>query len=88
MRAVIWGALASLILYTAHGMVDSPYWKNDLSIEFWFIAALSVVAIRARGGPLTSRAGSASSSGSEVGEVGGSEDTLVDGRLHERLGET
>lgn len=87
-RAVIWGALASLILYTAHGMVDSPYWKNDLSIEFWFIAALSVVAIRARGGPLTSRAGSASSSGSEVGEVGGSEDTLVDGRLHERLGET
>jgi hypothetical protein len=29
-----------------HGLFDSPYWKNDLSVEFWLLAALEVVAIR------------------------------------------
>ena len=28
-----------------HGLVDSPYWKNDLSLEFWTLAAIEVVAI-------------------------------------------
>jgi hypothetical protein len=27
-------------------MFDSPYWKNDLSVEFWIVAALQVIAIR------------------------------------------
>jgi O-antigen ligase len=45
-RAVIWGAVAALVLYAVHGMVDSPYWKNDLSVEFWLVAALEVAAIR------------------------------------------
>jgi len=29
----------------AHGLVDSPYWKNDLSVEWWALAALVVVAV-------------------------------------------
>ena len=43
---VIWGASAALVLYLVHGLFDSPYWKNDLSVEFWLLAALEVVAIR------------------------------------------
>jgi O-antigen ligase len=43
---VIWGATAALVLYSVHGLFDSPYWKNDLSVEFWLLAALEVVAIR------------------------------------------
>jgi O-antigen ligase len=45
-RPVIWGASGALVLYTVHGLFDSPYWKNDLSVEFWLLAALEVVAIR------------------------------------------
>ncbi|MHB1522538.1 MAG: O-antigen ligase family protein [Candidatus Dormibacteria bacterium] len=40
---------ASLVLGWAailiHGLVDSPYWKNDLSVEWWALAALLVVAV-------------------------------------------
>jgi O-antigen ligase len=43
---VLWGALGALVLWTVHGLVDSPYWKNDLSVEFWLLAALQVVALR------------------------------------------
>jgi len=45
-RAVAWGAVGALVLYLVHGMFDSPYWKNDLSTEFWIFAALEVIAIR------------------------------------------
>ena len=38
---------ACLPLYVVHGLFDSPYWKNDLSVEFWLMAALLVVAVRA-----------------------------------------
>ena len=46
-RPILWGVVGALVLYTVHGLFDSPYWKNDLSVEFWMIAALQVVAIRA-----------------------------------------
>ena len=46
-RPVLWGAVGALILYSVHGLFDSPYWKNDLSVEFWLLAALQVVAVRA-----------------------------------------
>jgi O-antigen ligase len=46
-RPVLWGAVGALVLYTVHGLFDSPYWKNDLSVEFWLLAALQVVAVRA-----------------------------------------
>jgi O-antigen ligase len=45
-RAVIWGATGALVLYLVHGLFDSPYWKNDLSVEFWLLAALMIVAVR------------------------------------------
>jgi O-antigen ligase len=46
-RPLLWGAVGALVLYTVHGLFDSPYWKNDLSVEFWLLAALQVVAVRA-----------------------------------------
>ena len=48
-RALLWGVSGSFVLWGAHGLVDSPYWKNDMSIEFWILAALELVAIRAIG---------------------------------------
>jgi len=46
-RPVLWGAVGALVLHAVHGLFDSPYWKNDLSVEFWLMAALLVVAVRA-----------------------------------------
>ncbi len=48
-RAVLWGVSGSLVLWGVHGLVDSPYWKNDMSVEFWLLAALELAAIRAIG---------------------------------------
>jgi O-antigen ligase len=45
-RALLWGTLGGLVLWFMHGLVDSPYWKNDMSVEFWLIAALLVIAVR------------------------------------------
>jgi len=45
-RPVLWGCLGALILIVMHGFFDSPYWKNDLSVEFMMVAAIEVVAIR------------------------------------------
>lgn len=45
-RALAWGATGALVLYLVHGMFDTPYWKNDLAVEFWLIAALQVIALR------------------------------------------
>ncbi|MDQ6719839.1 MAG: O-antigen ligase family protein, partial [Candidatus Dormibacteraeota bacterium] len=44
---LLWGLGAAFVMIFVHGLVDSPYWKNDLSAEFWVLAALEVVAIRA-----------------------------------------
>jgi len=46
-RALLWGVSGSLVLWGVHGLIDSPYWKNDMSLEFWLLAALELVAIRA-----------------------------------------
>jgi putative inorganic carbon (HCO3(-)) transporter len=45
-RPVLWGAVGALVLFLIHGLFDSPYWKNDLAVQFWLVAALVVVAIR------------------------------------------
>ncbi len=44
-RAVIWGATVGILLIGVHGLIDHPYWKNDLSIEFWLLAAIETAAI-------------------------------------------
>jgi O-antigen ligase len=49
-RPVLWGAVGALVLLLVHGLFDSPYWKNDLSVEFWLLAALQVIAVRAARG--------------------------------------
>ncbi len=46
-RPIVWGTVGSMVMILVHGLFDSPYWKNDLSMEFWLVAALQVVAIRA-----------------------------------------
>ena len=46
-RAVLWGLGSAFIMIAVHGLTDSPYWKNDLSLEFWVLAAIEVVALRA-----------------------------------------
>ena len=45
-RPVLWGCFGALILIFMHGFFDSPLWKNDLSVEFWVVAALTVVSLR------------------------------------------
>jgi O-antigen ligase len=55
-RPILWGCVGVLVLWLVHGLFDSPLWKNDLSVEFWLVAALEVVAIRgARGAPGSAR---------------------------------
>ena len=49
-RPILWGCVGALVLFLVHGLFDSPYWKNDLSVEFWLVAALVVVAIRGAAG--------------------------------------
>jgi O-antigen ligase len=51
-RPILWGCVGALVLWLVHGLFDSPYWKNDLSVEFWLVAALEVVAIRGARGAL------------------------------------
>ncbi|TMF25969.1 MAG: hypothetical protein E6I36_01610 [Chloroflexi bacterium] len=46
-RPLLWGTGMAFVMVVVHGLVDSPYWKNDLSVEFWILAALAVVAQRA-----------------------------------------
>ncbi|MHB8571766.1 MAG: O-antigen ligase family protein [Candidatus Dormibacteria bacterium] len=38
------GLLGALAYLLVHGMVDVPFWKNDLALEFWALAALGAVA--------------------------------------------
>jgi O-antigen ligase len=58
-RPLLWGIFAAWVVFIVHGLVDSPYWKNDLSLEFWILAAVEVVAIGAvkAGRPQSAREG-------------------------------
>lgn len=38
--AIALGAIAYLIVFLVHGLVDVPYFKNDLSLLFWFILSM------------------------------------------------
>ena len=44
-RAVLWGTSAGFVAMLVHGIFDNPYFKNDLSLEFWTLAALEVAAL-------------------------------------------
>jgi putative inorganic carbon (HCO3(-)) transporter len=40
-RAIQLGVALALVAVLLHGLVDVPYWKNDLSLEFWALLSLS-----------------------------------------------
>ncbi len=75
-RPLLWGAVGALVLWAVHGLFDSPYWKNDLSVEFWTVAALLNVAVRATraGGVDSGGVDGARSPGPQSPEVGGAQD--------------
>lgn len=35
--------LAAMVALLTHGLIDTPYWKNDLSILFWVILAFGII---------------------------------------------
>jgi O-antigen ligase len=43
------GVALALVAMLVHGLVDVPYWKNDLSAEFWILLGLSWAGLRADG---------------------------------------
>jgi len=53
LRPALWGAMLGMVMWAVHGLFDTPYFKNDMSVEFWIIAAAAWCAIS------SSRAGEA-----------------------------
>lgn len=45
-RAIHFGVLLALVGIVIHGMVDVPYFKNDLSIEFWALVGITWAGLR------------------------------------------
>lgn len=43
-RFIHLGVFLALIAVVVHGLVDVPYWKNDLSLEFWVILSVTLAA--------------------------------------------
>ena len=46
-KALQLGALLALVAVVVHGLVDVPYFKNDLAFEFWVLVSLVFAAQRA-----------------------------------------
>jgi putative inorganic carbon (HCO3(-)) transporter len=49
------GVLLALVAVIVHGLVDVPYFKNDLSLEFWTLVAISWAGRRWAASPATPR---------------------------------
>ncbi|HLB76836.1 MAG TPA: O-antigen ligase family protein, partial [Candidatus Dormibacteraeota bacterium] len=45
-RPIELGIFLALVAIIVHGLVDVPYWKNDLSTEFWVLIALGWAGVR------------------------------------------
>jgi putative inorganic carbon (HCO3(-)) transporter len=56
-RVIHLGVFVALVAVLVHGLVDVPYWKNDLSLEFWALLGLTFAVA---GMPGTERARSTS----------------------------
>jgi len=41
---------AAMIVLLVHGLVDTPYFKNDLSVLFWLIIGLGIAEANLRKG--------------------------------------
>ena len=46
------GVLIALVAFVVHGLIDVPYFKNDLSLEFWTLMALTWASTMWAGKPL------------------------------------
>jgi O-antigen ligase len=46
-KALLWGVVGTVVIWAVHGIVDSPYWKNDMAIEFWLVVAIEVAVVGA-----------------------------------------
>ncbi len=42
-KGIAYGILGSLLVILIHGLVDVPYFKNDLSVLFWLIISLAAI---------------------------------------------
>ena len=49
-RPLSLGVLLALVAIAVHGLVDVPYFKNDLSLEFWVLVAIGLATYRSIGG--------------------------------------
>src|SRR4029077_9081322 len=54
-RPLLWGTAAAFAAVAVHGMFDTPYFKNDLAVEFWIVAALEIAALRLIAAPGTGK---------------------------------
>lgn len=41
-KALLWAVIGALVLWAVHGVFDSPYWKNDMSVEFWILSLIHI----------------------------------------------
>jgi O-antigen ligase len=46
-RPIELGVLLALVAIVVHGLVDVPYFKNDLSLQFWTLVGLAWAGVRA-----------------------------------------
>ncbi len=42
------GLLAALVVFVIHGLVDVPYFKNDLAVIFWIMASIIIADVSKR----------------------------------------
>jgi O-antigen ligase len=45
------GLLAAMVTLLGHGLVDVPYFKNDLAVLFWLLLALAFLQLRMASAP-------------------------------------
>lgn len=45
-RELRWALAASMAIILIHGLVDVPYFKNDLAVFFWMLIALATIQLR------------------------------------------
>src|SRR5690606_28340003 len=40
-KTALLGVMITLVIMVVHGIVDVPYFKNDLAVQFWVVVALA-----------------------------------------------
>ena len=43
---ILLGALCAMLVILVHGLVDTPYFKNDLSVLFWMIVVIGILSLQ------------------------------------------